>query len=343
MQIGILRAAIRNALSPRIERLILHVTTRCPLDCAHCFVDKTAPSDNELTVSEAQAIARTVNPLTWLDIGGGEPFLRDDLLEICLPFDTVETGIPTNGWLVEKTLAMAGTLHRALGERLTIAVSVDGFRQTHDRLRGTGSFDRAMETLEGLLGIDGLRVSALSTVSKLNYQELPDLAERLRDMGLFSHGVNILRGSPADPDLALPDPEAMEAFGRRLMRAIDPRDYKWSGPAGWLISRLHHRYVRKRMALALRTLARREQLLPCLAGRVDLVICANGDVAPCELRPTVGNIRSAPLKAILSGPAMASALGQIRAKECYCTHECNMLDSTLLNPRGFLQVMLTEN
>ncbi|MCE5278625.1 MAG: radical SAM protein [Planctomycetaceae bacterium] len=330
---------LRNAFRSRIERLILYVTTRCPLNCRHCFVDKTSPIDRELTVDEARSIAATLNPLTWLDIGGGEPFLREDIEEICSHFKAVEISIPTNGWFVEQTLESARRLHRSLGDRLSIAVSLDGFGPTHDRLRGQGSFERAMKTLEGLQGINGLRVSVISTVSQINYRELPDLVALLRQKGLFSHGINILRGQTADEELRLPERTDLEWFLGTISETMTAKDYRWKGPLGPLFSRLHNRYVRRKWSVVLATLESRRQIIPCRAGRNDLVIYANGDVAPCEMRPAVGNIRRQSLTGILSGPEMATALAGICGGECSCTHECNLLDSTLFSTRSFVHMI----
>jgi len=338
---GILGTIARNAFRTRIERLILFVTNRCPLDCAHCFVDKTDRGEDELTVGEAAAIAGTVGPLTWLDIGGGEPFLRDDLVELCRQFRTTETDIPTSGWLVDRTLAAAREFAESVPGRAGVSVSLDGFRETHDRLRQSGSFDRAMETLEGLQRIPGLRVSVISTVSRANWEELPEFVRSMRGQGLAGHNINIMRGKPADPDLGLPDEAQLRTFRSELLKALGPAGYAWQGMFSRLVSRLHYRYVERKWDIALKVLATREQVVPCLAGKADLVVYANGDVAPCELLPAAGNIRDEPLDSILAGQQWLSALEAIRAKQCFCTHECNMLDSTLLNLRTFARVMLS--
>jgi len=47
------------------------------------------------------------NCISWLDIGGCEPFLRDDLVDLCRQFQAAETDVPTGGWLVDKTLDTA--------------------------------------------------------------------------------------------------------------------------------------------------------------------------------------------------------------------------------------------
>jgi len=330
---------VRNTFVPRIEYLILFVTHRCPLECRHCFVDQAPLDGPELTVKEAGRIAQALNPLTWLDIGGGEPFLRRDLVDLVAPFRARQIGIPTNGWFVDETIGTARNLHGRLGNRLLICVSLEGFRNTHDSLRGEGSFDRAMATFQGLQGIDGLRIVVNSTLTSVNHAELPEFMRWMRERKPFAHLVNILRGRPHDPEVVLPPLHEIRQFRDAFLGGSGPSDYGWDGPFARLLSVLSDRYVRQKWMVAMRVLEEGRQVLPCRAGRTSLVVYANGDVAPCELLPPVGNVRSTPLPDILAGPAMAGARKRIRARECHCTHECNMAGNAFLNLFGFLRVM----
>jgi len=339
---GLVKAMMRNSIGRRrVEHLILYATARCPVDCAHCFVPRTQDAREELTVGEVEGIAAALNPLTWLNIGGGEPFLRDDLVDICLPFQALETAIPTSGWLVDKTVRTTGNLHRSLGDKLYINVSIDGFKETHDKLRRAGSFDRAMETLEALMQIDGLRVSVVSAVCNWNVDELPEFIDSLGQFGLFSHNLNLVRGTIANPEVTAPTPEELRKFVPEIIRVLKKRGYQWRGVLGSLLSSIQLRYSRRKWDLLLEALEQETQPVPCLAGRSHLVVWPNGDVAPCELLPPQGNLRNENLDRIMRGPAMQAALGSIRSKACWCTHECNMLDNVFLSLPSFCRVMLT--
>ena len=91
--------------------------------------------------------------------------------------------------------------------------------------------------------------------------------------------------------------------------------------------------------MAFRTLKEKKQIIPCLAVQRHLVIFSNGDVSPCELLPPVGNIKQKSLQEILKGQLLKQSVEKIRAGSCYCTHECNMLDSILLNPRYYFDII----
>ena len=66
---------------------------------------------------------------------------------------------------------------------------------------------------------------------------------------------------------------------------------------------------------------------------------ANGEVAPCEILPSVGSIRETPLGEIISGPAWAEAVAGIRRKECHCTHDCNQQENILFSPRTYPRLL----
>src|SRR5438876_9275128 len=103
---AVAREAVRYQFAPRITHVILHVTNICNMRCQHCFVDfEEKPKD--LTLDEFRTLARDVNDLIWLDIGGGEPSLRKDLPDVVALFRAQELSIPTNGWFPERVVDMA--------------------------------------------------------------------------------------------------------------------------------------------------------------------------------------------------------------------------------------------
>ena len=64
--------------------------------------------------------------------------------------------------------------------------------------------------------------------------------------------------------------------------------------------------------------------IPCLAGRISLVIDERTNVYPCEMLPAVGNLRDHDhdMGRVLAGSTMATALARITDEHCFCTHEC---------------------
>ncbi|MFH1420021.1 MAG: SPASM domain-containing protein, partial [Planctomycetota bacterium] len=116
--------------------------------------------------------------------------------------------------------------------------------------------------------------------------------------------------------------------------------YQWgSGPLKRSMLRRYYRFL---WEVSLRTLECGEQVIPCVAGRAHLVIWATGDVASCELLPTVGNLYKEPLSEILAGERLRQQVDGIRHKHCACTHNCAMLDSILLNPLNYPKMLASR-
>ena len=63
-----------------------------------------------------------------------------------------------------------------------------------------------------------------------------------------------------------------------------------------------------------------------------LVIYSNGDVSFCEMLDAFGNIREKKLEEILVSEKAENMRSLIRKKECFCHHNCNMIDNFFLNP-----------
>jgi radical SAM protein with 4Fe4S-binding SPASM domain len=92
--------------------------------------------------------------------------------------------------------------------------------------------------------------------------------------------------------------------------------------------------------LILRTARERKRLLPCYAGRLNLVLTENGDLYPCESfaeSMKLGNAREYDLDLgrMLQSQRAGTILNAIEAGACYCTHECFMITNILFNPRQY--------
>jgi MoaA/NifB/PqqE/SkfB family radical SAM enzyme len=145
------------------------LTHRCNLACVHCpFRVREAPS---LSFAQAVAAMRTLHDwgVRILIFEGGEPLLwrdgaysLDDVVaEAKKRFYSV--AVTTNGTFPIETAADL------------VWVSIDGLRETHDRIRGK-SYDRIVAHLDACTHP---RVYAHVTVNTLNWQEVPALVRHL--------------------------------------------------------------------------------------------------------------------------------------------------------------------
>lgn len=331
--IRVFSAALRTRFAPKIEHLILYPSGICNLKCPHCFASEYN-KNNELSLQEIRKIAEVIPNPIWLDIGGGEPFLREDLPEICNLFNAERITIPTNGWLTGKILKAVKRLVVQGPEKINIIISLDGFRKTHDSIRGEGSFDRAIMTFEALKKIKGVRVAFSTVLSNRNENEIIDFIKETKKYEPDFHGIILLRGMPRDSNLSLPSFEKLCQIEKEFYYLF--RLMKFGGGLRAVVER---NFVSYRRHIALRVLKEKKQILPCLAGQSHLVIFPNGDVHPCELLPPVGNIRTSSLSEILKSEILKRSIIKIHSGACYCTHECNMLDNILLNPLCYFNLL----
>ncbi len=317
---------IEYQLRHNLQHLILHVTNRCNCRCKHCFVDFTNPQDLPLDV--CQSLAKQVGRLFWLDIGGGEPFLRNDLPEIVSAFDASVVMIPSNGVLRERTVELVKTIRKSTNSELAISLSLDGMQQTNDSIRGDGGWDAVWSTFEDLRGIEGVSVKINTVLTRENSGEILDLMDEVKKHKPDMHSVILLRGNPRDSSVLLPPADELTRLGPEILRRLGNYDYG-RNPISARILRNYHRYQWK---LSLSILEEKRQVIPCLSGSAHMVVLADGSVSSCEMLPSVGNVTEQSWGTIMQSGAFKNQLRSIREKKCYCTHNCALLDSILFRP-----------
>ncbi|MCE5276686.1 MAG: radical SAM protein [Planctomycetaceae bacterium] len=319
----------RYHLLGRMEHLVLHVTGRCNLRCAHCFVDFAPSAD--LPLERYRRLAREVGSFFWLDIGGGEPFLREDLPEIVAPFNCHVLHIPTNGLNTDAIVESARQIRRRTKARLTMSISIDGLEATHDEIRGRpGVWRQAWKTFDALreLGVS-LRINTV--LMRRNAGEIIPLMREVRRRNPDFHSISFHRGHADDPMFALPDLAQVRELAGGVFEILGTYDYGQRPLTAGLL-RNYHRYLWK---LSVETLQQQRQVIPCLAGRAHLAVLGDGSVSSCEMLPSVGTIATQSWAEILSGEALRRQVGMIRAGGCCCTHNCAMLDNVLMRLRSF--------
>jgi len=159
----------------KIASLHLYVTTRCNQSCSFCavqgaFSDGDMPAElfrDAVRQSVALGAARIV-------VTGGEPFLKEDLLELLRSVEGVApVQVLTNGTLISSAKA------RELAElRASVQVSLDGASaETHDSIRGEGAFEAALRSIRLLrdVGVNPLTISF--TIQEANSNDIAGVLE----------------------------------------------------------------------------------------------------------------------------------------------------------------------
>ena len=109
-----------------------------------------------MSLDELSKLSSTMPQFHDLWISGGEPFLRKDLAAVIQLFyahnNIRDVRIPTNGLPTKQTLEIVKKILETCPQlHLEVDVSIDGFSETHDRIRAVeGNFEKAIETITQL-------------------------------------------------------------------------------------------------------------------------------------------------------------------------------------------------
>ena len=291
--------------SPRVAYLLL--TLRCNGRCLTCNSWKHTGHD-DMTADQWHAVFRQARGLDIVKLLGGEPFVREDILQILTDVreivDPYILQVTTNGWA---THTIVEAVERIGWPGLQVRVSVDGDEATHDRVRGTvGLWAAATRTLERLAELRprlGFNLGINFAIKDESIDQAEAMLAYAERFGAdLVPGVNVtpfLDGSVppevrsqrfvalSDPRRALPLLEHDQAGVRRQLPGLDQ---VFSRP---LTSRVFRRQIEE---------GRLD--FPCRALREILYVLPNGDVVRCGVDHTsVGNLKTQALDDIWSGEA----------------------------------------
>lgn len=155
--------------------LTWELTYACNLACVHCLSSSGQRDDRELTTAEAKAVIDELNRLQvfYINIGGGEPMIRRDFLELVDYAISKNVGVKfsTNGAFIDTEKAM----RFAAMDYLDIQISLDGIdAATNDAVRGVGSYDIAIRAMEHLKAADFGPFKISIVVTRHNVDQLDE-------------------------------------------------------------------------------------------------------------------------------------------------------------------------
>ncbi|WP_432823047.1 radical SAM protein [Trichloromonas sp.] len=177
---------VAQAPVPSLRYLELQLLHDCNLRCRHCYLGPPKPTRLDLAAAVAVSAEFADNGGLKLMLSGGEPLLYPDLQL----FIEQTAELP-----VRRLLITNGTLLTAKNCRWLsvdeIQVSLDGWRDGHDLLRGEGSFEL---TLDGILAARhaGIPVSLATMIHQGNLEEFDRMQRFAEEIDAVSWGVDIL-------------------------------------------------------------------------------------------------------------------------------------------------------
>jgi MoaA/NifB/PqqE/SkfB family radical SAM enzyme len=295
--------------------------------------------------------------ITDLWLSGGEPTLRRDLSEI---IDLFVAGngvnrviIPTNALIKSRVYEVVEkALSRNPRVDLYLNIALDGYGETHDRIRGVpGNWEKALDCISSLYPLKGkftdrFRLNVNTVVCAENYTEIEMLSEYMWEkFRLDGQYFNIIRGETLVGDqIKQVPPEALPgiyAHVSRLTRRYGDRMFAEDDAS--------RRFVKNVAYVGAITTHYRTQHqnfqqstawpFPCTAGETTAVIDYNGDVRACELREKFATLADYDydFAALWAAHERQSELNSIDGgKACWCTHVCFIHDSMRHSTKALL-------
>jgi len=332
-------------------QLTFFVTRKCNAKCPFCFyVDNTSNAEGdktgeaELSLDEIKKISSSLGKLLWLAFSGGEPYLRKDLVEISKIFYDQNRPVimlfPTNGLMPDLIKDRTEQiLKHCKNSVVTVKLSIDGTGVDHDAMLNTpGSFNKIMHTYQ-LLGelleqYPNFELGVNTVFCSENQDKMDEIIDFVQDLpNVKTHTISMVRGNLTDSHYKEVDHEKYQRAINRLennLKSQTSNIYRFRG------ARLKAAQDILQRRLIHQTLLDQKRLIPCYAGKLNLVLTETGDVYPCEILSTsFGNVRDYDydMKQIVHSERAGPVLDSITNNHCYCTHECYFITNILFNPR----------
>lgn len=196
-----------------------HLTNGCDQACQHCYIYQNVnylkETKKELTFKETVLVVDDF--LSFCDkmeceprlsITGGDPLLYKYIWETLsyIASKNIRFSILGNPFHLDREKCDE---LKKLG-CVSYQMSLDGLENTHDRIRKNGSFRTTLEKIP-LLKQSGIKTAIMTTVSRLNYLEVPGLIRMV-----VEHGVDTYAFARYCPT---PDDDAKDSL-------ISPLEYK---------------------------------------------------------------------------------------------------------------------
>ena len=294
--------------------LIFYPTGRCNSRCVSCDWWKQTGAD-DLTLDEIAGLADALPALgTRLVVfSGGEPLLRPEVFDAARLFRArgMALHLLTSGVLLERFA------DRVAQQFSRVIVSLDATSAPlYERIRGVDALatvGRGVARLRRLA--PDVPLSGRATLHRANYRELPRLIEHAKALGLdrisflpadissLGFGRTVGRGQEraSGPDLSLAPLLALDAVEIDEFEALIERTitvYARDFDSGFVSESPDRLRRLPRYYAALRGVEPFPRV-SCNAPWVSVVVEANGSVRPCFFHGSIGNVRQAPIGAIV--------------------------------------------
>jgi MoaA/NifB/PqqE/SkfB family radical SAM enzyme len=246
-----------------------------------------------------------------INLTGGEPFLRDDLVEIIevLKKRAKRVVVSSNGYFTDRIVKFFRE-NRDVG----IRISIEGLPKTNDELRSLrDSFDHGLRTLVELHHMGVRDIGFATTVSDRNAKDMMELYHLAEMMGVefataaihnsfYFHKVD---NRFEHPDIAITE---LKKLVKELLRSGKIKD--------WFRAYFNYGLINY--------IEGNPRLLPCEMGSDSFFLDPYGEIFPCNvMEKSMGNLKEKSFEEIW----VSKQADDVREKVMTCENNCWMIGS----------------
>lgn len=286
------------------------VTYRCNAKCTMCNRYKVpSKPEDELTIETIKKLPQ----MSFTNITGGEPFIREDLKDIVreLYKKSDRIVISTNGFFTDRIVDLCKEF-----PQIGIRISIEGLEQTNNEIRGLeDGYNRGYTTLKTLVEMGMKDVGFGMTVQDKNAPDLVPLYEISNELSMefatatlhnsfyFVENKNIIHDR-------LMVASNFEMLINRLLESNSPKK--------WFRAYFNHGLINYIFG--------QKRLLPCDMSFDTFFIDPYGDVMPCNgtrEKEVMGNLNEQSWDELWNSPQA----DEVRKKVRCCDRQCWMIGS----------------
>ncbi len=214
---------IWNTMMQKPWAISIEVTHNCTANCKHCDKGEEIPNEKQATPEEYRKIYDQIRPLV-VQISGGEPLLRKDILDIVRIFKN-PGHLPyivfvTNASLL--TEEKYDQLKEAGVDQFSISLDFPDERHDQNR-RLPGLFQHLSDVIPKLTAKGNNDITVITAVTRENY---PFLLDNLRLIDKWGARFNLsmyTAGRTGDRDLLITSKEDLTAFRKIIDQIIEEK------------------------------------------------------------------------------------------------------------------------
>ena len=211
-----------------MSKVVLNVSNKCNLRCRYCYADggnygrcEAVMSEETLFTIISDLKSKGVVHIGILSLFGGEPLLNPTFVVAATElfsknFEIDNYELVTNGTLLTTNMANYLQLHN-----VRLVISCDGPKDITDRLRGKGTYAKAMASLDMCKGMGYSNLYVSATYTKLHKEmgySYRDICTYFDDLGYEASVSTVLT---SDEMLAIKKPMSQSEFAEDVRNSLN--------------------------------------------------------------------------------------------------------------------------